>query len=193
MERVRAPPQAQLVDCLIDMFRRIRCCQASRSVFTRTLSWLANLVLEGLPSLVSVASPAKLSPGKSPSGKTKFIEDTYKVYHLRTLLAERSGKKAKGHLSLDGFDPSLHMRWVEKDAAAYYTASNRVMSGSRGTHGIFEDAARLGNPVREVIIYIGYSAKKQASAAMPPQAVKWREHFGALGGVEASPIRGPKH
>lgn len=175
------PPQVQLAALMLEMFRRVRCCQASRSSFVQVLFWVAKLVFDSLPRVVPVASLAKLSPGKSPSGKTKFVEDTYKTYHLRALLAARKGQKAKAHLSLDGFDPSLHMRWVEKGAAAYFTASNRIMHESRGTHGIFEDAARLGNPAREIVIYIGYSAKMRASVAMPPQAPTWLEHCGSRG------------
>lgn len=62
------------------------------------------------------------------------------------------------------------MRWVAKDCASYVVSLAREFEGSLGVIAVFENAARLGNLGREVVVYLTWSGAGLKGGAMPPQA-----------------------
>lgn len=144
-------------------------CGAARSLLARIVRCLAEGVQQRLEEAEQTA-PHKLEVQRSASGRARPCEDTYRAQNLRALMRSQRAKNGKGVLNLDGYHPSVHMRWVSKDRASYAVASARVFHGVKGVFAVFEDAARLGNPAREIVIYLTWSCTSKRGAAMPPQA-----------------------
>ena len=110
-------------------------------------------------------------PHRQPLRLRKLPEDTYKVHAMRTLLAKRGAKNGKAMLKLDSFHASTHHKWVCKEMSAYLVACNRKLGGAHGTLAIYEDAARLGNPAKEVLLMLGHHADTDQGCVLPPQAL----------------------
>lgn len=57
------------------------------------------------------------------------------------------------------------------DCASYLISAARQMHGAVGVLACFEDAARLGKPAREVVVYSTWSMEWRKGSAMPSQVL----------------------
>lgn len=163
-------PPARMVSAGAAAFEHMFACDGARAFAATLVRNLVRAVHTGLAALQPV-QPHKLPVKRSACGRAKPAEDTYKKYALRTLVSSQKAKNGKGLMKLDDYAPSVHNRWVSKDCASYAVTAARQMSGAVGVLACFEDAARLGNPAREVVVYVTWSASLRKGAAMPPQVL----------------------
>lgn len=163
-------PQLRWLGVCSTLFGLIGNCAAARTILKELIGQMADRVMGGLSSM-SATNPQKLDIKRRKSGKAAPAEDTYRIHHLRCLMKSRKSKNGKAAMKLDGYHDSVHMRWVDKDCAAYAVALAREFNQATGVLAVFEDAARLGNPARELFVYLTWSCSLRKGGAMPPQAL----------------------
>jgi len=161
--------EARLVATISALFKASGACQAARAALRRLVSVLAAAIDAAVAAIDVPAEKLQHREGKGR--KYVMAKQAYKVHVLRKLVRGRRPKEAKALLMLEGFDPSIHNKWVKKDMLSYQCASMRNFSGGSGTFGLMEDAARLGYPARETVVFCLWSASAGESVALPPQAV----------------------
>jgi hypothetical protein len=156
-----------LVKLMKELFIRSMLCKAALHICAALVDACATMVndsVERAPALDAHRAHIR----KASNGRL-LADDTYRVHAMRTLLSSRKAKNGKGMMRLDGYSACTHHRWLSQEAAAYQATCCKNLSASAGTFGLWEDAARIGNPAKEMLLMMIHIVGV-GGCVLPPQA-----------------------
>ena len=91
------------------------------------------------------------------------------------LLRNRRCKRTQQLMGADGYHRATHYRWRQRELSGYLAACNRILGRERFVKRgvsltLAEDASRLGNPAREMLLQVATAAQESSSCLLVPQA-----------------------
>ena len=67
-------------------------------------------------------------------------------------------------------------------------AYRRQLDAISGTLCVWEDAARLGDPAKETVVYLAWAATRRVDVAMAPQVAPQRNTINLQAGGHSNPL-----
>lgn len=113
--------------------------------------------------------PHKVKVRRTILKKKRPAGDTYRFGMLREVARKRRCRSGRSTLQLDGYHASTTVRWIAKDNCAYMSACGRCFELKPRLVGLFQDGARLGNPAKEHMLYVGLHDSASRGCVLPPR------------------------
>lgn len=146
-------------------------CPCIAKVLQVALDCLAACIMETLPS-ISRTNPIKEQHYKVGIGRIARVDEDY-----RRALASSRSRGCSTMEAAASIDPELGdgsrqaPRWSAKSIQQHTASAIEAHSkGLTGVHSLIEDAARLGNPAEETIIFQHWSDPSMGGHWLVPQA-----------------------
>lgn len=161
-------PQAAAWSCLLAAFPKIGKCGLAKRIF----KWIATVASDSIDrsfeaSALAIA-PQKVELKQVGASSRKKAPDTYKNFVMSMMRRSNRGINGKAAMKLDGYAASRHHAWMRREVSMYQAACARCFE-QKGMFGVWEDAARLGKPAKEVLLMTGFSAADNQGCILPPQ------------------------
>lgn len=158
---------AQAVDSLCVLMPHVVGCAGCRHVVLCAVDVFQQRIDRFICEQHRETLPHKVPP-RQRATKGVMADDTFRKYAAKKVMQQRRAKNGKGMVKMEGFAKSSYHRWVRKEMCAYAVACNRMLQ-PKNTIAIYEDASRLGNPAREILLMLGYCCDSRLGCVMPPQ------------------------
>ena len=163
---------ARFTEQLVSMGRSSFCCDWLACALRRLLERLARLVVEGM---LRIARRGPLKEQHLVVGRRKYLDDDYREAVAR----QAQTSDARDMEAVTSADASVThsgrfvRRWRNAGVSRHVASCLRHhREGVRGVHSVVEDAARVGNPGEETLVYHHYNCASGVGHWLLPQ-VPW--------------------
>lgn len=163
-------PQSTSWAWLVATFPKIGKCGLSKHIFRWLVCVVAEAANRALEGDFQAKAPQRVELKIVGASARKRAPDTYRNFVMTIVRAGNKGLNGKAAMKLDGYAASRHHAWMRKEISMYQAACARTFV-HKGVYGVWEDAARLGKPAREVLLMVGFSAGDQRGCILPPQVL----------------------
>lgn len=163
-------PQAAAWACLVALLPKVDKCGLAKHIFKWMVVVASQAIDRSFESKSMDVAPQKIELKSVGGSGRKRAPDSYKRFVMTMVRASNRGINGKAAMKLDGYSASRHHAWMLKEVCMYQAACSRCFV-QKGVFGVWEDAARLGKPAREVLLMIGFSSGDQQGCVMPPQVL----------------------
>lgn len=163
-------PIAQLTEALLLIFPVLAVCRGGKqALLVLILHAQRNLDLHMCDGNAFEVDVHKIKVRRGTKRK-RPADDTYRFGLLRDFGRLRKARHNHTILKLDGYHSSTKVRWIAKDVASYMYTCAREFSEPPRVLGLYQDGARLGNPAKEHMLYVGWHYLAAKGCVLPPQA-----------------------
>ena len=164
-------PQQQVWTSMKELCRHLHSCGLAKHMLLCLLQMTVVSVERALDEDFKEIRPHKVELKVRSGCTNRRAPDTFRHFIMRTVRMKGRGQNGKSAMKLDGYHASRHAAWLQKEVSAYLFACRRTFTARGGTYGIWEDAARLGNPAKEHLVMLGVSMQDGHGCVLPPQVL----------------------
>lgn len=146
-------------------------CVAVLAFYHEAMQHIATDIEGGMLSDKFEVDAKDLNPVRARGTKRKVYDEDWKRAITSEALDKRRTKNGSQLLrGLGDADPHLAQKWEHKEMQAYLASCFRVLKDVKHL-GITSDAARLGDPAEECIIFLLWAAEADCGVVAAPQAL----------------------
>jgi hypothetical protein len=161
-------PQVACWQCLVRLLPCASKCGLAKHMVKCFVARVVKCMHSSLEEKMVQIPPHRVAMKLSGPTKRRRAPDTYRSFILQNIKKSVRGSNGKAVMKVDGYSSDRHYAWMQKEVSAYQYSCNRGAPTVEGVHGLWEDAAKLGKPAKEILLMIGESCRNRSGCVLPP-------------------------